>query len=215
MPRDNAAKLTPSKKGSGKPKGGGKDKAALDLKEFEEAKRIKNDTIICAERLISVLRSGGVPESSLKDLKQCSVAKVAETAIDGVHEIDKQQINDVINALTQADRAADEAWSFSLYFPALNVDELLHVLSEFRSLLCNRATLARTSVQRKLADIRSDPKAEATVLDTWTKAEKQVNDVVTKCKMGASKVRVLLAVTKESQNVESKPTEEISVTQTS
>jgi hypothetical protein len=121
MPRDNAAKLTPSKKGSGKPKGGGKDKAALDLKEFEEAKRINNDTIICAERLISVLRSGGVPESSLKDLKQCSVAKVAETAIDGVHEMDKQQIDDVVNALTQADRAADEAWSFSLYFPALNV----------------------------------------------------------------------------------------------
>ena len=206
MPQPNAAKLTPPKKGSGK---GGKDKAAPELKEYNEAKQINKDIIACAERLILVLQQGGVPESSLKDLNTCTVEKIAETAI----EVDKKQIDDVINALTQADRAADESWSFSLYFPALNVDALLNVLTEFRTLLCNRATLARTSVQRKLADIRSDPKAESALLDTRTKAEKHVNDVVTKCKMGASKVRVLMAVAKEGQKAVSKPTEEISVTQ--
>jgi len=210
MPQPNAAKRTPPKKGSGKPKaGGGKDKAALELKEYNEAKQINKDIIACAERLSLVLRQGGVPESSLKDLNTCTVEKIAETAI----EVDKKQIDDVINALTQAERAADEAWSFSLYFPVLNTDALLNVLTEFRTLLCNRATLARTSVQRKLADVRSDPKADPAVLDTWTKAEKQVNEVVTKCRMGASKVRVLMAVAKEGQNAVSKPTEEISVTQ--
>lgn len=210
MPQSNAAKRTPPKKGSGKPKaGGGKDKAALELNEYNEAKQINKDIIACAERLSLVLRQGGVPESSLKDLNTCTVEKIAETAI----EVDKKQIDDVINALTQAERAADEAWSFSLYFPVLNTDALLNVLTEFRTLLCNRATLARTSVQRKLADVRSDPKAESALLDTWTKAEKQVNDVVTKCRMGASKVRVLMAVAKEGQNAVSKPTEEISVTQ--
>jgi len=41
--------------------------------------------------------------------------------------------------------------------------------------MCNGAALARTSVQRKLGDIRSDPKTDATVVDSWTKTEAQSN----------------------------------------
>lgn len=41
--------------------------------------------------------------------------------------------------------------------------------------MCNGAALARTSVQRKLGDIRSDPKTDATVVDSWIKTEAQSN----------------------------------------
>jgi hypothetical protein len=56
-----------------------------------------------------------------------------------------------------------------------NVDELIANLNELRSLMCGGATLARTSVQRKIGDFRSDPKADAALVDAWTITEKQVN----------------------------------------
>jgi hypothetical protein len=41
--------------------------------------------------------------------------------------------------------------------------------------MCGGASLARMSVQRKIGDIRSNPKADAALMDAWTKTEKQVN----------------------------------------
>ncbi len=41
--------------------------------------------------------------------------------------------------------------------------------------MCGGASLARTSVQRKIVDFRSDPKADAALVDAWIEIEKQVN----------------------------------------
>ena len=108
-----------------------------------------------------------------------------------------------------------------------NVDELIANLNELRSLMCGGASLARTSAQRKVGDFRSDPKADAALVDAWTETEKQLNgevpnftvlicalilprsdkyccclpfnkDVLVKCKIGAYKTRALVNVaTKE------------------
>ena len=98
--------------------------------------------------------------------------------------------------------------------------------------MCNGAALARTSVQRKLGDIRSDPKADATVVNSWTKTEEQINGeltnlvcgmrirssldfalmlclpynkvVLAKCNIGAYKTRALMIVaTKDGKREES------------
>lgn len=41
--------------------------------------------------------------------------------------------------------------------------------------MCGSASLARTSAQRKVGDFRSDPKADAALVDAWTETAKQLN----------------------------------------
>ena len=41
--------------------------------------------------------------------------------------------------------------------------------------MCGGASLARTSAQQKVGDFRSDPKADAALVDAWTETEKQLN----------------------------------------
>jgi hypothetical protein len=105
----------PSKKGSGKQSKAGRREAIE--REYAEAQRINAETVSCTKRLIEVLLSGGVPESSLAGLRKCSVVK---EEVDGsAREVGKQQIDDLMNSLIQLDVVADESWSFAFCYPPM------------------------------------------------------------------------------------------------
>lgn len=106
---------TSAKKGSGKQSKAGRREAIE--REYVEAERINAETVSCVKRLIEVLLSGGVPESSLTGLRNCSVVK--EDLEGSTREVGKQQIENLINSLIHADIAADESWSFALCYPSL------------------------------------------------------------------------------------------------
>ena len=104
----------PSKKGSGKQSKAGR-RDAIE-REYAEAQRINAETVSCTKKLIEVLLSGGVPESSLTGLRKCSAVK---EEVDGSREVGKQQIDDLMNSLIQFDVVADESWSFAFCYPSM------------------------------------------------------------------------------------------------
>jgi len=106
---------TQAKKGSGKQSKAGRREVIE--REYVEAERINAETVSCVKRLIEVLLSGGVSESSLTGLRKCSVVK--EDVEGSTREVGKQHIDDLMNSLIHADIAADESWSFALCYPSL------------------------------------------------------------------------------------------------
>jgi hypothetical protein len=99
----------PAKKGSSKGR-----REALE-REYAEAQRINEETVSCAKKLIEVLLSGGVPESSLSGLRKCSTVK---EKVDGSTSSGAYS-EDLMNSLIQLDIAVDESWSFAFCYPSM------------------------------------------------------------------------------------------------
>ena len=110
---------------------------------------------------------------SLSELqKYLSVYKDDNATADGT--AGKPQLEDVVTSLTQANSAADRSWSFATCYPRVDVDSLISVLHDLRSILCEIACFHKASVKRKILAVRADPKAKPQALLTAEEELKQI-----------------------------------------
>ncbi|KAL7541218.1 hypothetical protein ACHAXR_010735 [Thalassiosira sp. AJA248-18] len=173
-------RVVPARKNLGKQSTG---RRKMVERESAEKERIKGEIESCTERLVGVLSKGGVTGPSLEDLRKGLSFKEEEVV-----------------SLVQADSAVDKSWTLASCYPSIDVNELVSVLHELRALLCDSASLASKPAQRKLNDIRSDPKADPEIIETAENNAKHFGDVVTKCNIGAYKTRALQQIASEARS---------------
>ena len=82
-----------------------------------------------------------------------------------------------------------------------DINELVLILHELRSLLCDKAALVSHPLSRKVDDIRADPKADPAALEIAEQNFASIADVVSRCNIGAYKTRALQQIVSEKSDV--------------
>ena len=161
---------TQQKKKAGKP-------AKLNIKkilmaEKERKEQLKNTLESLTERLVTSLDSGGVPKERIRDIqKQLLLVHTNDDTSVSLTE----QLQTTINVVGEASKTLETSWSSVHCYPSLDVPNLSSILDELQTVLCERVSLANKPLQRKLANLQADPKADADVLKELEGFSKQVN----------------------------------------
>ena len=112
---------------------------------------------------MKLLLSGGVPKAQTSDIqKQLLVVCGSdddESALTLVEKLER-----VIISLSEATKVIETSWSYCLCFPSLDVSSIAKVLDELQTVLCDNASLSNKPLQRKLASLQADAKADENVL---------------------------------------------------
>ncbi|KAL7547076.1 hypothetical protein ACHAWF_010392 [Thalassiosira exigua] len=117
--KSNSIRLPPKKVSSRKSVGKTGRRKMVE-RENAERERINGSIADKVQELIDVLSQGGVSEPCLEELQRALSLK---------------EESDVRTSLAQADSAVDQSWSFASCYPSINVNALVSVLHELRSLL--------------------------------------------------------------------------------
>lgn len=156
-------------------------------KETADREQINEKIASCTDKLlIGVLSDGGVSADQLGGLREGLLQK---------------DDDDTKTSLVQADSCAAKAWSLASCYPSIDINELVLILHELRSLLCDKAALESKTPSRMLDDIRGDPKADPAALEIAEQNFASIADVVSRCNIGAYKTRALHQIVSEKSEV--------------
>ncbi len=161
---------TQQKKKTGKP-------AKVNIKkvlmaEKEKSEQLKNDLESLTGQLVTALESGGVPKERTQDIqKQLLLVYTDDDANASLTE----QLQKTISVISEAAKTVETSWSSVHCYPSLDVPNLSSILDDLLTVLCENVSLANKPLQRKLANLQADPKADADVLKGLEDISKQVN----------------------------------------
>ncbi len=142
------------------------------MEEKDTAERLKENLESLTERLVGVLDSGGVPKELTGDIQRQLLL------VHGNNDTSAsltEQLQSTIVTLSEATKVVEKTWSYCHCYPSLDVPNLANILDELQTVLCESASLANKPLQRKLTNLRSDPKADADVLNELEGVSKQVS----------------------------------------
>ena len=142
------------------------------MAEKEKTEQLKNTLESLTEQLVTALDSGGVPKERIQDIqKQLLIVHTNDDASASLTE----QLQSTITVISEATKTVETSWSSVHCYPSLDVPNLSSILDELLTVLCESVSLANKPLQRKLANLQADPKADADVLKGLEDISKQVN----------------------------------------
>ena len=165
--QNSSTRLPPKSQQQKKTQAGGKQ-AKVNIKkilmdERGDHERLKDNLQSWTECLVNLLLSGGVPKAQTSDIQKQLLAVFGsdddESALALVEKLER-----VIILLSDATKVIETSWSYCLCFPSLDVSSIAKVLDELQTVLCDSASLANKPLQRKLASLQADSKADENVL---------------------------------------------------
>ena len=132
------------------------------MDEREDHERLKDNLQSSTECLVNLLLSGQVPKAQTSDIQKQLLAVFGsdddESALSLVEKLERIMI-----LLSDATKVI-ASWSYCLCFPSMDVASIAKVLDELQTVLCESASLANKPLQRKLASLQADAKADEKML---------------------------------------------------
>jgi hypothetical protein len=176
--QNNSTRLPPKSQQQKKTQAGGKP-AKVNIKkilmdEREDHERLKDNLQSSTECLVNLLLSGQVPKAQTSDIQKQLLAVFGsdddESALSLVEKLER-----VIILLSDATKVIETSWSYCLCFPSMDVASIAKVLDELQTVLCESASLANKPLQRKLASLQADAKADEKMLLELEDISKRMN----------------------------------------
>lgn len=163
---------TQQKKKAGKP-------AKVNIKkilmaEKEKSEQLKNTLESLTDQLVTALDSGGVPKERIQDIQKQLLLVHTDDDASASGSL-TEQLQTTIHVISEAAKTVETSWSSVHCYPSLDVPNLSSILDELLTVLCESVSLANKPLQRKLANLQADPKADADVLKGLEDISKQVN----------------------------------------
>jgi len=131
------------------------------MEEKDTAERLKENLESLTERLVQNLDIGGVPSELVGEIQRQVLL------VHGIHNSNAsltEQLRSTIVILSEATKAVEKTWSYCHCYTSLDVPNLANILDELQSVICKSASLVNKPLQRKIANLQSDPKADADAL---------------------------------------------------
>jgi len=144
------------------------------MDEREDQERLKDNLHSSTECLVMLLMSGGVPKAQTSDIQKQLLAVFGSDDDESAPTL-VEMLERVIISLSEATKVIETSWSYCLCFPSLDVSSIAKVLDELQTVLCENASLANKPLQRKLASLQADAKADEKVLLELEEMSKRMN----------------------------------------
>ena len=177
--QNNSTRLPSKSQQQKKTQAGGKP-AKVNIKkilmdEREDHERLKDNLHSSTECLVKLLLSGQVPKAQTSDIQKQLLAVFGSDDDESSTLTLVEKLERVIISLSDATKVIETSWSYCLCFPSLDVSSIAKVLDELQTVLCENASLANKPLQRKLASLQADAKADEKVLLELEESSKRMN----------------------------------------